>query len=291
MAGKLGSDFNAAQPSDDDLVKKGASWMRDIKNRLKVFCGVLFNLESGDFKDNVIGYKKLKDLSPTPAGVGTKVTVNSKGLVTKIEQAETPTASKPKRVHYGMSGGTDPDGAAIARTLGLDGDGRTIATYSYTVPAGITRLMIRMTGAGGGGAKKSAGGAGGGGGAGLWEGVIVVSPSDVFLVWVGQGGAGAGATDNTDGQPGSMTKFQFDSSKKIELGGGGAGTQLAGGAGGSEDPWGYANFGKGRIGTQGSVTAGGLADPFGNGGGGQPASSGTATNGSDGFITITYWSN
>jgi hypothetical protein len=291
MAGKFGADFNASQPSDDDLVKKGAQWIRDIKSRLKVGLAVLFDLETMNLKSNIVSFDKLKDLSPNPAGVGTQVTVNSKGLVTALTNAPTPTASVPKRVHFRFDQGLDWDGSSIAQTLGVDGDGLTIATYSFTVPAGVTRLMVRGTGAGGGGAKKSAGGAGGGGGAGIWEGVITVSPSDVFLIWIGQGGTGAGATDNTDGIKGSFTKFQFDATKKVELGGGGAGTQLGGGAGGTVDPWGYSTFGKSRLGGLGTTASGGLSDEWGYGGGGAPATSGAALNGSNGLITITYFTN
>ncbi len=82
MPGKFGADFNSAQPSDDDLVKNGAGWIRDIKARLKTTWAVLFNLETGELKDDVIGYAKLTDLSPDPAGTFTQVTVNAKGLVT-----------------------------------------------------------------------------------------------------------------------------------------------------------------------------------------------------------------
>lgn len=45
----LGSDFVSSSPADTDSVSNGAAAIRDIKTRLKAFCSVLFDLETGRF--------------------------------------------------------------------------------------------------------------------------------------------------------------------------------------------------------------------------------------------------
>jgi microcystin-dependent protein len=47
MAGFLGTDFIQTSPADNDPVAEGAAQIRDIKQRLKTFCGVFFDLETG----------------------------------------------------------------------------------------------------------------------------------------------------------------------------------------------------------------------------------------------------
>lgn len=46
----LGSDFNPTTPRDTDPVANGAAEIRDVKRRLKDFVSVLFNPETGAFK-------------------------------------------------------------------------------------------------------------------------------------------------------------------------------------------------------------------------------------------------
>jgi len=76
---------------------------------------------------------------------------------------------------------------------------------SFTVPSGITRMIIEARGAGGGGGAGANGGIGGGGGQGGWVRVLVkVKAGAVYRVTVGQGGVGgsaavAGGQGNTGG--------------------------------------------------------------------------------------------
>lgn len=66
---------------------------------------------------------------------------------------------------------------------------------SWTVPSGVTRVLVRVWGAGGGGgASAGPGAATGGGGGGFAEGYFNVTPGDAISVVVGIGGAGAGVT-------------------------------------------------------------------------------------------------
>jgi len=76
---------------------------------------------------------------------------------------------------------------------------------SFTVPSGVTRMIIEARGAGGGGGAGANGGIGGGGGQGGSVRVLVtVKPGAVYQVTVGQGGVGgtagvAGGHGNTGG--------------------------------------------------------------------------------------------
>lgn len=169
MAGRLGSDFNAADPADDSSVKYGASWIRDIKTRLISFVAVLFNRETGDFKDNVIRTESLRDLSPSPAGTWRQVVVGPKGLVLSgtnpvsqpvagIYRAVFVDEGANGRVKYDtVSGVVDSPLAGPSTSYG--GSGIYIGTYdagseywsfTFVVPDGVRRVKFQMSGGGGG---------------------------------------------------------------------------------------------------------------------------------------------
>lgn len=92
---------------------------------------------------------------------------------------------------------------------------------SFTVPAGVTKVRVRVVGGGGGsaGGNASAGGAGGSGG-GYSEGVFDVSAGEVYAVTVGSGGAG-GVNNGGVGKTGGASSF---GNLISATGGGGAGT-------------------------------------------------------------------
>lgn len=77
----------------------------------------------------------------------------------------------------------------------------TPGTFSWTVPAGVTRAKFRIWGGGGGGGGSfnisSAGSAGSGGG--YAEGVFAVTPGQVIPIIVGSGGAGGAGGDGGAG--------------------------------------------------------------------------------------------
>jgi hypothetical protein len=106
MAGKLGADFNANTPSDDDAVKWGAQAIRDIKARLKAWASQIFDLDSGQLKDNVVGSSKLANLQPSPAGTWDSVTVNEKGQVTGGAAGSIPATGAAKTFLRRNAGGT-----------------------------------------------------------------------------------------------------------------------------------------------------------------------------------------
>lgn len=85
----------------------------------------------------------------------------------------------------------------------------TAGTYTFTVPAGVTKLFLDVIGAGGGGgstdpADNRIGGCGGAGGRS--RGVVTVTPGQTITVTVGAGGDGAAAGGN-DGSPGGTSSF------------------------------------------------------------------------------------
>ena len=108
---------------------------------------------------------------------------------------------------------------------------------SFTVPALVTALKVRVWGAGGGGGGSAGGsnsGGGGGGGGGFSEGVFTVAPAAVLAVAIGAGGAGAGGS--TAGTAGAGTTVSVIGCNASGGGGGNAGVSggaIIGGSGGA----------------------------------------------------------
>lgn len=182
----------------------------------------------------------------------------------------------------------------------------------FTVPAGVTHLLVELWGAGGGGAGSCgmqivaplygalpAGGGSGGGGAGYSRAVLPVNPGSTYNVVIGAGGLGGtncvinqNAMNGADGGPTQIT----DSASNLLLtaGGGGGGVYLgalginAGGGSGGAGSSGLNIIG--RSGTSGS------GNPVGNilaGGSGGLAPTGSlqvpgaAGNGGPGGVVAT----
>lgn len=101
------------------------------------------------------------------------------------------------------------------------------ASGSFTVPAGVTRLMVEVWGAGGGGGVGLASNGGGGGGGAYAKDFLIVTSGAVITVTVGNGGA-SGATTGGAGGAGAASTFST-----ITANGGTGGTTTAGGAGGT----------------------------------------------------------
>lgn len=303
MPGFLGSDFNAAQPSDGALVRNGASDIRNVKQRLKTFLTVLFNLENGQLKDNIVESGKLKTLTPDPQGTYREVTVNEKGQVTGGSNPSTSGVVSPFTYLYAFSAGVDPDGDAITKAGATDDDGLTVASYSFTVPADVNKILVKCIGAGGGGAYTNTTEAdccGGGGGAYI-EALIDVSEGDVFLVWVGQGGTG-GPDSSTAAIKGSMTKFEFNGSNYLKAPGGtpGATTGTLRALGGEPESAGYQTLREapggtavlympGASGAGHPPNAGGFS--AGSGGFQGTVASKPGIDGNNGLVIVTYFKN
>ena len=198
------------------------------------------------------------------------------------------------------------------------------AGATYTVPAGIYRLRVRVQGPGGGGggcAGTTAGVSAGGGSGGYAEKVISTTPGATFTYTIGVGGAG-GAAGNNAGSNGS-TATVWDSggtpvTGNVGVGGGsmatgtslnaatpGAGGTATGGtlnitgmSGGTGVRYSGSVFVAGAgadslLGAGGVIGlngTGGAATVYGAGGGGTFSSSGVASQaggaGSDGVIIV-----
>lgn len=71
----------------------------------------------------------------------------------------------------------------------------TPGTSTFTVPAGVTSIVVSLWGAGGGGGGRDAGYTGGVGGSGQYvSGTLAVTPGDVLSIQVGGAGGGCGGT-------------------------------------------------------------------------------------------------
>ncbi|NHB69204.1 beta strand repeat-containing protein [Perlabentimonas gracilis] len=134
---------------------------------------------------------------------------------------------------------------------------------NYTVPAGVSEIIVQVWGAGGGGGGSSNnnnGGSGGGGG-GYARQVISVTPGQVIPYSVGAGG-NAGAANGGNGGDGGATTFLTLTADGGKGGGGNAGS----------------------IGQGGSATGGAINLTGGNGaqGGGSGGDGGNGANGGNG---------
>ena len=130
-------------------------------------------------------------------------------------------------VNYNISA-SDNCSQTTARTFSFTG-----ATQTYTVPVGVTSLVVKAWGAGGGGGGNDGNAGAAGGGGAYTTSTLSVTPGDVLTVYVGGGGAngttgtgsggGAGGfgygTGGTGGNPGS-------SGSSGGGGGGGGGTAI-----------------------------------------------------------------
>ncbi|MFZ2339066.1 MAG: glycine-rich domain-containing protein [Bacteroidales bacterium] len=159
---------------------------------------------------------------------------------------------------------------------------------TFTVPAGVTSIIVECWGAGGGGSTITANGRrGGGGGGGAYAlSIVPVSPGNSFSVLVGIGGSAST-------QGGSSS---FNTNTVVAAGGsGGINNSSTGGAGGStsgsigdvtypggdgadgDDSWSYSGAGGGGA---GSIGAGGDAS-------GRYMGEGTEINGGDGGAGVS----
>jgi hypothetical protein len=65
-----------------------------------------------------------------------------------------------------------------------------VGNHTFTVPSGVSRIMVEVWGGSGGGGGAAACGGGGGGAGGFLRVILNVSPGEPFNIHVGNGGAG-----------------------------------------------------------------------------------------------------
>lgn len=167
-----------------------------------------------------------------------------------------------------VSDGTDHTGGSGAQGLVIvSWTGTFTSTGTYTVPAGVTSIIVECWGgggAGGGATGNPAAGGGGAGGAYAYKQLTVV-PGTTYIVNVGTGGTGS----EGNGQAGNPSWFGTTGIVYAEGGAGGArahtnSTNGSGGTGSESSSGGDVTYGGGN-GAAGIYTSG---TPGGAGGGG-----------------------
>lgn len=145
-----------------------------------------------------------------------------------------------------VNGGVKVNGSISLNGVPLSGGGFSNfqvfnSAGTFTVPAGVTKIMVEIWGAGGGGGGGGGGGysnfggtGGGGAGGGYVKDILTVVPGQVVTATIGQGGTGGGGGAfcpvNCAGAPGSGGGNGGTSSFATATAGGGGGG--AGGQGG-----------------------------------------------------------
>lgn len=134
-----------------------------------------------------------------------------------------------------------------------------VASGSFTVPVGVSRLRLRVFGAGGGGGgAANSGQSGGAGGGGYAEGIFTVTSGSILPVAVGAGGNGGQGTPSAGGTGGASSVAALISAT------GGPGGSAGNATGGTQS-------GVGGLGAGGTINLTGQ-----NGSGGAPSTLGGA---------------
>lgn len=156
----------------------------------------------------------------------------------------------------------------------------TAGNYTFTVPAGVSSIIVECWGAGGGagGNSTTSDGGGGGGGGAYSRSTLTVAPGNYNLT-VGGGGAGGTGAAGTDGG-----NTWFGSSSTINAEGGKRGSAPSGGQGGVYGVGGLASGSTGDIRYSGGNGGTGRNNNTGQGGPGG-SSAGTGANGTSGPST------
>lgn len=184
------------------------------------------------------------------------------------------------------------------------------ATSTWTVPVGITRILVEIWGAGGGGGGNTSTttqGGGGGGGGEFRKGMFVVTPGQSFTLTVGRGGSGG--SGGAGGTAGTATSFGnlMTANGGLQGFGGSLGNGGAGGSGGAGGLLALSGYGGGLsyqvtggyvggtggasyMSPQPSPNAGGdgLAGGFPGAGGNGSSRAGPGGDGAHGLIQISW---
>lgn len=160
---------------------------------------------------------------------------------------------------------------------------------SWTVPAGVTKIVVTGCGGGGGGSRYSTSSfctqaAGGAGAGGIINYPFTVTPGQSISVTIGAGGAGTTTSGNGTGATGGSTTFSGAGISTVTLSGGGASQGSSSTGGTCSGVNGY------LVGGNGTNSAGGAALALGNpsavcvntSSGGQVGMFGKASNGAGG---------
>jgi hypothetical protein len=145
----FGPDFDPTVPPDTQDISEGASWIRDVKTRIKAFFTPLFNLDTGTWNNDAIPPAALQDVVGLAAGTYTisTITVDSKGRVTAAASGAAGSYKATGAVEQPATGGTGqssvpPDGQILI------GSGGVFALKDIVAAAGNGSGIIVTTSAG-----------------------------------------------------------------------------------------------------------------------------------------------
>ena len=246
-----------------------------------------FNLSQFANKVNTSG---LADLTTAVTGTlpvangGTGVaTLSANNVIlgngTSAVQVVAPSTSGNVLMSNGTTWASQPSGAYAGINLVT-----FTSSGSWTCPAGITKIFVRVVGGGGGGgAAQYSGSIGGGGGAGGTITSYITTASGTYTITIGTAGVGATST-GVNGTAGSSSSF----GSAVSATGGGGGTSSATGSAGAGGTAGTGTISIGIV-TNGGWTSGG--GTLGNGGASAPSPLGAfiaGNNGNNGVVYITY---
>jgi hypothetical protein len=160
----------------------------------------------------------------------------------------------------------------------------TAGTFTFTVPTGITKVMVEVWGGGGGAALNNRSGGGGG----YAKGIVTVTPGTGVTVTVGAGGTG-GQPNGSSGVAGGTSSFST-----ISATGGAGDTPSTHGTGGTGSGGSILNL-TGLQGYVANASVGGVAPYSGlpkNTSGqaeGPGGGANTGSNGNAGQVNVWYW--
>lgn len=141
--GFLGTDFDPTAPPDTEAASNGATRIRDIKQRLKTFFGVLFDLESGNLLPNIVPSTALLDITPSLDTATTflhpSLKVNSKGQIVLVSEQSAGDYKAAGSVETPATGGT---GLGLAPSTGQLLIGRTAGTYALATLTSGTGITV-----------------------------------------------------------------------------------------------------------------------------------------------------
>ncbi len=166
----LGRDFKATTPTDNDYVRAPsgvqlASVLRDLKGRIQDFFDRSFLTEEGSLWPQSIPVASLKSLTPSPVGTGGKMTVNTKGLFTRVEDVSEDTTARVFRAVFHANASkissVDNETSSAVAVYSVDNsplgefDNTGYLTeffqfhkFEFVVPQGVYRVKAILVGAG-----------------------------------------------------------------------------------------------------------------------------------------------
>lgn len=189
---------------------------------------------------------------------------------------------------------SDNSSQSTASFSGINGVAEYENSATWTVPAGIHKILVQMIGAGGGGSANGlyqgppcgTNGQGGNGG-GYVHAVVNVTPGETLTINIGAGGQAA-TVANSYGDPGGNTNIINEAGSVLAVAEGGGN----GSSGSINDGVGYIRNGYGSSHEGGLPNAVDFGFDYGKGGNGTTCSGNTVNNpnedGNSGYLLL-YW--